>query len=221
MSATIRKFILPWDQWSKRWVDPALTPWCAPYLVADCGTDGYFIGPFMSERGEVRPDLVRYADFSAAAHDYHLTTTDFMPASVWARGLSPLGDIGTRLEEHLRGATRLMSAKPPKRVEYLGAASLMLKLAMDAWRTYHAAISPSPDGSLAATPPYEGSRVLPRTTQGLSEAATARLKVRDRAVSLAATSRIAKMVAPTGAGGPHRIHPSIAASKRADPGEES
>ena len=191
MTAAIRRFTTHWKPWAIRWTDPRQPPTCAPFFVADCGKAGYFVGPYLSEQGEIRDELVRYKDFEAARLELKLKPADFLAASVWAKQLEPLGAIAKAVAAWTVEATKVLAALPPNRKErdervreYLHGAVHTLKLALEAYRAYHAGDEPKPIPDVP---------VIPRSAEGLSDLYRARLAERDRRVSSAATARLVEM----------------------------
>lgn len=191
MAAVIRKFVTPWAKWQARWTDPRMKPWASPFFVVDCGAGGFHVGPYVSEQGEIRGDLVRYKDFADAAREMNFVVKDFVAASVWAKGLTPLGSVATEMDAYLRRATKFMDANLPNRQEYLREVLAATKLALAAWEAYHT--------DAEAEPLPASVSVLPRGGLDLSPEAKAALRERDKRVSIAATERLAEVAGrPTG-----------------------
>lgn len=188
MTAAIRRFVTHWKPWAIRWTDHRMAPTCAPFFVGDGGRGEFFVGPYLSEQGEIRDELVRYKDFAAAARELYLEPGDFLAASVWTKQLAPMGSIADALDLLVKRATRLLSAAPPNRQEYLRVTTHIVKMSLEAYRAYHQGDEAKP---IAEVP------VIPRSVEGISDLFRARLADRDHRVSSAATARLAEL-APRG-----------------------
>ena len=180
MTAIIRKFVTHWKPWAVRWVDRRMAPGYAPFFVVDCGKDGFHVGPYMTELGEMRDELVRYPDYERAQRELFFEPGDFVPAAAWVKSLEPLGKIAADLDVRLGLAKKLMSAHPPNRQEYLRTTTKMMKLALEAYRAHHQGDDPKPIPDIP---------ILPRSAKGISDVFRARREERDRLISADAKAK--------------------------------
>ncbi len=127
----------------RRWTDPRNAPWMAPSFVADGGKDGFLTGPYLSERGEIRDEVVTYADFGAAARELNLRPADFLPVKAWSEQIRPLGEpaVARALSSFARAAAHLQKS-PPDKSAYLNEMISLQSYLLSAYRAAHGGDAP-------------------------------------------------------------------------------
>ena len=86
----ILAFVTESPEWWSRWTDEGMTPWHLPVFAANAGRMGFLVGPYLSERSEIRGNplaggvlVVRYETWERAARELNLLERDFVPAADW------------------------------------------------------------------------------------------------------------------------------------------